>query len=189
MIQNWCAPVSIRWYGPGEHCENPTPGDVLLVDRGDGIAWLIERGQWLESHLWRRDLQGFTWNNHCGLIRNDGVLGDMVSEMGFKGHELRPLATYVDRRYCVVNFGVTQELRNIVLASDARIHGLSYGYLQYPALVFNGITGSQIAFSYGQTFICSTHVASVSKNIYFTTGRPEDNMIPADISKIVGARM
>ena len=187
MIETWCAPTSVRWYPEGEHCDDPIAGDIILVNHGTSLAWAISSGQTLASHLWRRDLKGYTWLDHCGIIRG-GVDGFIVSEMGPRGHEFRSLAHYQDRLYAIANFAVGDLSRARVLASDTRLHGIEYGFIQYPSLVINGLTSAAIAASYGESMICSTHVAWCAKNEYFTLDRQDNAAIPADIAKIIGAR-
>jgi hypothetical protein len=187
VIQSWCAPVSLRWYEAGEHCDDPVAGDVILVDHTTLLAKAISTGETIESHLWRHDLKGFTWLDHCGIIRNDA--GEfMVSEMGPRGHELRPLATYVDRLYCVAHFEVSEVLRPLVLASDEDLHNIDYGWIQYFALVANGLSGTKISLALGDAMICSTAVARCGANIYFIFDRPDEDLIPSDIAKMVGAK-
>ena len=184
---NWCAPVSLRWYEAGEHCADPIPGDVILVDHLTLLAKAISGGETIESHLWRKDLKGFTWLDHCGIIRNDS--GEfMVSEMGPRGHELRPLIDYQARLYCVAHFDVTDDERNLVLASDADLVGIDYGWVQYLALIANGLSGTNISLALGDAIICSTAVARCAENIYFVFDRPAEDLIPSDIAKMVGAQ-
>ena len=78
--------AAIDWYGPGEHAVDPPAGSALLVDHGSQTDRAIGVGEWVTS---RRDrtLEPFTWCRHNAVIREGGV----VSEMGPRGRELRPL--------------------------------------------------------------------------------------------------
>ena len=182
-----CESVTLRWFEKGEHCDDPIAGDVILVDHGTSLAWAISSGQTLASHLWRHDLHGFTWLDHCAFIRDDVASDFAVSEMGPRGHEIRSLRHYQDRLYCVAHFDVDDSARKRVLASDQKLWGIDYGFIQYAPLVVNGLTHSAIAASYGDSMICSTAVTWCAQNVYFTPDRQAAAMMPSDIAKLVGA--
>jgi hypothetical protein len=189
-LTQWTAPHSIRWYGPGQRCTNPTAGDLILVDHGTDVSLGIKSGEWLIAHLpvfGEPELRPYTWLDHCAVIREDVPGVFTVSEMGPSGHKLRPLETYQDRLYAVINFEVSSEGRGLVLAADQRFHDVDYGFIQYPFLVVNGLTGARIAASYGSSMICSTHVTMVSQNIYFSPDRQASAVIPSHIAMWVGA--
>jgi hypothetical protein len=190
-LQRWTAPCSIRWYGPGQHCTNPTADDLILVDHGTDVSWAIRRGQWLIAHLplvGEPELKPYTWLDHTAVIREDQYGDFTVSEMGPRGHEIRGLKHYQDKLYAVVNFEVSSDARGLVLAADKRFHQVRYGFEQYPFLVVNGLTGAKIAASYGSSMICSTHVTMISENIYFTPDRQANSVIPSHIAYWTGAR-
>ena len=162
---------------------------MLLVDRGTWPAWAIQGGQWLLAHLpvvGAKYLQGFTWLNHVAIIREDTPGVFTVSEMGMHGHQIRDLEHYLDHTYCVVDFEVPN--RELVLAADTRFHGIDYGFIQYPFLIINGLTGAKIAASYGSSMICSTHVTMICENVYFSPDRQAAAVIPAHIAYWVDAR-
>jgi hypothetical protein len=97
------------------------------------------------------------------------------------------LRRYQDRLYCVVHFDVSDEDRALVIDADARFDDVHYGFLQYLPLMINGLTNAKFAASYGDSMICSTHVAWCCKNVYFTLDRQDNAVMPAHIAKIIGA--
>lgn len=199
-IKPWCAPCSIRFYPEGKHCTNPRNGDVLLVNHGTFLAKCITAGELIIADWSQKELKGYTWLDHCALIimaqgkevLSDGTIATtgewLVSELGPRGHELRTLRDYQDRLYCVVDFEVSVWEREQVISSDRRLWGIEYGFIQYPFLMLNGLTGAKIAASYGDSMICSTALTWACQNVYFTPDRQASSMIPSHIAKLVGAK-
>ena len=120
------------------------------------------------------------------MIRVGGA-DAIVSEMGPRGHELPNLRRYQFHLYAVVHFDVPVEQRQLVIDADARFDDVHYGFIEYPTLVINGLTNAKFAASYGDSMICSTHVAWCCKNIYFTLDRQDNATMPAHIAKAIGA--
>ncbi len=190
----WTAPHTVRWYGPGEHCTDPVPGDLILVSHGTGIGRAITIGEWVLAHLTEPELKSFTWLDHVALIRerreNDPVRGNgefVVSEMGPAGHEYRLLNEYQAHLYAVVHFDVDDDARQTVLDADDRCGFITYGWLQYPALFVGGLTGMKAGFSLGTAMICSTEVTMCAQNVYLFPDRPAAAVTPAHIACWVGA--
>jgi hypothetical protein len=186
-IPVWVAPHSVRFYEPGATMTDLEPGDVVLIDHNSWVAKGITVGEWLLSRISEPELRGYTWADHCALSRErDGQM--VISEMGPRGHEFRAVSDYDDRLSARVRFDVSSELRERVLAADQRLHGIRYGFDQYPFLAVNGLTGAKIAASYGSAMVCSTAVTWCAKNIYFTPDRQDSAVIPAHITYWVRAR-
>lgn len=169
------------WYGPGEQPRAVTPGSILLVDHGNDVSTAIRWGQRVES-LTNRAIRGFTWNDHAALV----IDGDVVSEMGVRGHELRPLAHYDDRVECVVELLIDDESRVRGLAYDQSCHDVEYGFVQYPFFVADAF-GLKFMGGWGATMICSTHVTMCAMGMGLFPTLPPSGVLPAHLSAWFGA--
>lgn len=196
------APHSRRFYLEGAHCTNPSDGDVILVRHLGHLGTGISIGQGIIAYLDENELDGFTWNDHVAFVRRArgherlrrgeyrAAKDDwIVSEMGPRGHEYRPLSDYKDRLYCVVNFEVPDDIRARVCAADDRCAGVRYGFTQYPAIVLNGLTGAKLNVSYGTSMICSTEVTICALNLYVSPDRPPAGVLPAHWSLWTDAKV
>jgi hypothetical protein len=175
----------VRWFAAGEHCADPRSGDVLLVDHGTWADDAIKLGQEALCAS-EPDLKGFTWCAHTALVRCDGP-EPMVSEMGFRGFERRPLLDYKHHEYAVATFSISGEQRTTELANDAACQGLEYGWLEYPALELDGLTGAKLACSWGDAIICSHHVTLCMMGAGLFPDRPPSQIVPARIALWVSA--
>lgn len=179
-------PHELRWYHAGEHCDDPSPADMLLVDHGTAAAAVIRAGQWLIARTTQPALVNFTWLDHCAVIR-PGPDGPTVSEMGPAGHELRPLHGYVDRTYCVVHFDVGDRARQRALAYDRACWSADYGWLQPFAHVAAGLGVLRLGVGNTQ-LICSSHVSSVMKALGLFADRPDGEVLPMHLAWYVDAK-
>lgn len=172
---------SLRWFKAGEHCEDPTDGDILLVRHLGNVATGISVGEWLLAHTTQPELKGYTWLDHSAIIRL--VKGEwMVSEFGPRGWEIRPLAHYRDRLYCVVHFEMTLDQRANVLRFDDACHDATYGWWQYVPIVLDGLTGLKFNATWGDTMICSTHVTYVMMAGGFFPAVQPESVTPAHLA-------
>jgi hypothetical protein len=198
----WVAPHSRRWYPEGAHCTDALDADIILVRHVTHLATGISVGQSIIATLDERELEGFTWNDHVAFIRRArggerfyqgetrSTAGRLiVSEMGPRGHEYRPLEDYVDKLYCVVTFDVAEEIRLRVGGADDRCRHVRYGFLQYPPIALNGLTGAHVDLSYGSSMICSTEVTICALNLYVFPDRPPVAVLPAHWSLWTGAKV
>jgi hypothetical protein len=181
-------PHSVRWFEKGEHCADAVDGDLLLVRHHTLLADAISAGQ--EALLLTQpDLEGFTWNDHCAIIRgHDSSLRTMVSEMGPRGYERRPLFDYQAELYAVVHFDVSTMQRETACLFDAACASVDYGWLEYLDLIVDGVTNAKFAGSWGDAIICSTHCALVLMGLGLFPDREPSNVIPAHFSLWTGAR-
>jgi hypothetical protein len=177
---------SWRWFGANEHCTDPADADMLLVDHGTDTSRFIKAGEWLLAHTTQPALKKFTWLDHAAVVRwRDGV--PVVSEMGPRGHELRPLETYEDCRYCVVHFDAGDESRQRALAYDESCWAAKYGWFQYVGFLVNGLTATKFSFGWGDNLICSTHVSMVMKGLGLFADRPDESVMPMHLAWYVEA--
>jgi len=180
-------PHSVRFFDYDVACVDAAPGDWLLVDHGTGVSKGIEIGQSIIAATTQKDLRDFTWPDHSAFVTEDnGQI--LVSEMGPRGHELRPLSAYKAKRYAVVHFDVSDEARALALKFDRAMWDAEYGYLQYLALLINGTLAISIDLSCGNSVICSTHVTTVSAPMGFFPGRLAQSVMPAHLAKYTNAR-
>ncbi len=200
----WTQTHSIRWYGPGEHCEDPVPGDLFLVATPGTTARAIQAGQWLVAHISEPELKPYTWCNHAAIIRDarsTDVMGNgsltvagmpIVSQMSPKlwkaGHEYAPLWDYVHTLYGVIHFDMDDNDRQYLLDADDSCAFIQYGYAQYPGLVIAGLTGMHVGFSIGNAMICSVHTTHCASNLSLRPDRPESGVMPAHIAMWVDAK-
>ena len=193
---------SIRWYGPGENCADPAPGDMLLVDHGTFVDRSIGVGERILA-ITEPDLKPYVWCRHAALAvekapTTEGVYLDsrrgprmtagIVSEMGPRGHEYRAIEDYEHRLYAVVHFEVDDQARAQVTANDAAMHDIEYGWLQYAAFTVDGFTASRLSLAYGSAMICSTEVTMALMGCGFFPDRPPALVIPAHLARYVDAR-
>ncbi len=181
-------PHSIRWYGPGEECTDPLNGDILLVDHGTFASTIIED---LEKVITLRspELRGYTWCGHSANIRVDDGTAPVVSEMGFKGLERRPLANYAHRLYAVVSFTeATPEQRLAFSQFDDAMSGLDYGWFEYLPIAVDDALGTNVAGSIGDHLICSARTMLCAAPLGFMGDRLAVRTEPARIAYWLGAQ-
>ena len=178
--------LSIRWYPAGEHCADPQTGDILLVDHGTLASAVVEDLEKVAS--WREPgLRPYAWCGHAAIIRTDLPNGPTVSEMGFKGYERRPLADYRARRYAVVNFDAVAEQRLAAAQFDDAMAGADYGWLEYPAMGLDDLTGLQLSVSNADHLVCSAATMIVAGALGFMGDRLPVRTEPMRIAYWVGA--
>lgn len=176
----------MRWYPEGQHCTNPTDGDVILVRHIGDVATGISIGESILSKTTQKELRDFTWLDHSAIIRNVGGVW-MVSEMGPRGWEIRKLEDYRDVLYCVVNVEMTDVQRNALLEVDSSCHGATYGWWQYLPIVVDGLTGAKLNATWGDTMICSTHVSYCLMAAGFFPSIQPESVIPSHLARWFGA--
>jgi len=177
---------TIEWYEAGQDCTDATDADLLLIDHGTWADDAIKLGQEALT-ITEPDLKGFTWCAHTAVVR--GTIDDLtaVSEMGFGGYERRQLFDYKHHVYAKVHFNVSDELRATAVSNDVSCQGLDYGWLEYPALVTDGLTGAKLACTWGTAIICSTHCSLVLMGLGLFPDRPPAMVVPARMALWFGA--
>ena len=178
---------TVRWFPEGEHCADPKTGDILLVDHGTFASTLIEDAQKIAT--WRSpELDGYTWCSHAAVVRTDLGAEPMVSEMGFKGYERRPLLDYRARLYAVVSFASTEDQRWAAARFDDAMSGADYGWLLYPAIAIDDALGTQLSMSWSDHIICSAHAMLVASALGFMGDRLATRTEPMRVALWVGAK-
>lgn len=182
-------PHSVRWFKEGEHCADPRTGDLLLVDHLGPVARAITVGEWA-LQLTQKYLRDYTWCDHSAIISHGGEGGQqpIVSEMGPHGHEMRALETYRHRLYAVVNFDVDDDARAQAVANDVACRDVEYGYVQYLAMMLNGLTGARLSVSWGSSIICSTHATLCLMGLGLFPDRQPASVAPCHLAWWTGAQ-
>jgi hypothetical protein len=180
-------PFTIRWYDKGEHCTDPQSADLLLVDHGNVSSDIIEGAEHAAT-LRERALKGYTWCGHAAIIRTDLGPTPIVSEMGFKGYERCPLESYRARLYAVVNFTAVEAQRTAACAFDDAMKGADYGWLEYPAIVLDDLTGLKLDVSWADHLICSAATMIVGSALGFMGSRLATRTEPMRIAMWLGAQ-
>ncbi len=177
-------PHTVRWYEAGQHCDDPRSGDILLVDHGTLASDVIEGAQKLAT-IREPQLRSYAWCGHAAIIRADGA--PTVSEMGFKGYERRSLWSYRARLYAVVNLEVTPSQRQAALDFDDAMQGADYGWLEYPAIALDDMTGLGLDASWSDHLICSAATMTVAGAMGFMGTRLPTRTEPMRIAMWLGA--
>jgi hypothetical protein len=180
-------PSTVEWYPVGQDCADAVDGDLLLIDHGTLADDAIKIGQ-RALQVTEPDLTGYTWCAHTAIVRGQVLGGTGVSEMGFGGFERRPLLGYRHHLYAKVHFNVTEHQRVTAVSNDLSCEGLNYGWLSYPPLVLDGLTGEKLACSWGDAIICSHHCTLVLMGLGLFPDRPPSMVVPARMALWIGAK-
>jgi hypothetical protein len=179
---------TVRWYGYGEHCLDAQAGDVFLVDHGTSLGFFIKIGQWIISRTSQRWLKGYTWLDHVAAITVGGP-GAVVSEMGPRGYRDRELKEYIYHLYAVAHPNYSESEVAGVLANNDSCRGVPYGWIEYPALAINGLTGAKLDVSWGSSMICSFHTTMCQMGSgRFFPDKPPGSVMPTHWALWVGAK-
>lgn len=179
-------PYTVRFFEAGEHCDDASPGDWLLVNHGTFASLAIKEGQDLLVAT-QPELEGFTWCTHTGMLHSGGP-DAIISEMGFAGYERRGLIDYKARLYAIVHFAVSDEARATAVAFDDAMKGAKYGWTEYVPFMIDGITGGQFSGSWGDSVICSVHVVLASLGFGFFPAELPTRAVPARMAFWVQAK-
>jgi len=179
-------PHVVRFFEAGEHCSDPRDTDMILVDHGTFASTLIEDAEKIVT-LREPELKGYTWCGHAGVVRTSDAPVPMVSEMGFKGYERRPLEEYRARLYAVVSFDIVPSQRLAAARFDDAMQGADYGWGEYPAIALDDTTGLSLGASWGDHVICSAHTMIVQGAAGFLGTRLPIRTEPMRIACWVGA--
>ena len=171
-------PHSIRWLPPGQDCHDAQTGDELLVKHNTILADAITIGQDAMA-LTRPQLRGYTSLDHNAFIRGSKDGRTMVSEMGPKGYERRPLYDYVAHMYAVVHYEVADEQRSAAVAFDEAMKDVDYGWEEYVDDILDGLTHLKFVGSWGDNIICSTHLTLVTMAMGFMPALMPSAVVPA----------
>lgn len=159
--------VSVKYY---LHGELPLPadwgyGDAILVRHGPTahksnlLAEAIAAGQRVLA-ISESELKNYTWPDHVCIISDKDQNGNpVVSEFGPSGFAKRGLDGYEAEVYAIVHFDFSPEQRANILAYNASMQMVSYGFLEYPGLAIQALTLGEFSFSatFDNSVICSTH--------------------------------
>ncbi len=180
-------PHRVRFYPEGSECKDPWDGDLILVDHGTLASHIIEDAEKIATFR-EPQLRGYTWCGHVGVIRTTLGATKMVSEMGFRGYERRPLETYKARLYAVVNFQCGPEQRLAAAQYDDSMAGADYGWAEYPVIALDDATGLSLDASWGNHVICSAHAMIVASAMGFMGTRLPTRTEPMRVAMWVGAK-
>lgn len=179
-------PHTIEWYPAGVDCTNSVDGDLFLIDHGTWNDDIIKFGQEALTFT-EPELKGYTWCAHSAIRRGtvDGVAA--LSEMGWRGYERREVHKYRHHLYAKVHFEVSDELRAHAVMNDEACDELTYGWVEYPPIIVDGLTGATLACTWGDSLICSAHCTMVLMGLGLFPDRPPSMIVPARMAFWVGA--
>ena len=187
LMQLRLPPFTVGWYPAGIDCTDSVDGDLFLIDHGTWEDDAIQLAQ-KALLLTEPDLEGFTWCAHTAFRRGAFAGEEMLSEMGPRGYERRPVKDYHHRLYAKVHFEVEDAPRLNAVSNDFCCEGLEYGWEQYPVLALDDLTGAKLACGWGDAIICSTHCVLVLMGLGLFPDRPPSTVVPARMALWTGAK-
>ena len=167
--------LDVRTFGPGEHCEDAKPGDILLVRHSGLISWAIRFGQRLRFRGTRRQ---YAWCNHAAVIVVGGPNALLV-EQAARGGRVVTLSTYVAEEYAVITLAI--DTAAPVTDFAASTVGDRYGWPTILAAVIYCVTGLRIDLGFGNWMICSVATSEAMK-VGGVLVAPIFDQLPADIA-------
>lgn len=171
--------IDVRRFGPGEHCTDAKPGDVVLVAHHGLIPSAIRFGQRLRFRGARRQ---YAWCNHAAVIVTGGVNAALV-EQAARGGQVVDLATYVADEYAVVTLSGVDAALISAFAEDSV--GDRYGWPTIIAAVIYCVIGLRVDLGFGNWMICSVATAEAMK-VGGVLVAPIFDQLPADIALMCG---
>lgn len=178
---------TVTFFGKGAEVTGAVEGDFLVVRHPTIFADVIARLQALENEI-HHDLDGFTGWDHAAFTRGfDEQHRLMVSEMGPKNYERRPLFDYTDKECSLIHYNVSDELRAIGLANDVACSGIDYGWSDYIGDVIDGLDGGKLSLTFGDAVDCSCHTTLLAMGMGLFPDRLPSIVTPARFAKWHGA--
>ncbi len=193
---------TVTFFGPTDELVF-TEGDVLLFATDGAVATGIRAGEWLISRISEPELRPYTWANHAAVGRFARAVDTMadgtkvpegtpiVAQMSPRGlgsgHEYVPAHGYVHRLAAVVHFDADANDVKRTLHRDDNCAFVRYGFLAYPGLFINGLTGLKLGLAPGASLFCSEHTTLCAADYYFPD-RPASAVTPAHIAMYVDAK-
>ena len=171
-------PHTVRWFPAGEDCTDSVDGDVFLIDHGNWEDDIIKIAQEALADM-EHELKDYTWCAHTAFRRGQLEGRDALSQMNFSGYNRAAVNDYKHHLYAVVHFNVSDEQRATAVEYDESCEDLEYDWLQYPPFLFDGVTGAQLACTWGDMIICSTKETIVCMGLGLMPDRIPSAVVPA----------
>ena len=169
--------AEVRYFGPGEHCSDPRPGDLVLVRSPGWPAAVIRFGERLRCR--GRD-RSFARVNHAATVLGRGI----VQEMAGGGGQLTALASWRQQSYAVVHVTTaTDEQRRAAVAAARWYVNVPYGW---PSIVSDAVyvlSGLPIALAVGQSVVCSADASSAQRCLGLIPDKPDVAVLPSDLAR------
>lgn len=163
--------------GPGDHLDQPVPGDFILTHGRALTSRMIRFGQRLRI---RGDDRRYThWNHAAVIVGSDGAI---VEALG-KGVARRNLADYVPTEYHVVHIDASEKDRDQVVKLAEWALDSPYGYLTIVSISISLLTGGKFTFAFEGQHICSGLAARALERTDAIFNRTPSHIMPADLAK------
>ncbi len=184
MGRNPYVPTSTyRIFGPGEQCTDSVRGDLVLVRHENAMARAIRQIERV------RVAPEFCWCNHAAIIL-DGGEDAIVSQEEPAGDSETPLANLGGIVFAVVHYPeITDAQRDAVARFARNTIGLGYGYFQILADAFNGLSGLELTFGWGDRMVCSTAGCRALERAGLIADRSPYAVNPAHLAQYHGVRV
>jgi hypothetical protein len=179
----YAPPSTVRYFGPGVHCLDSQPGDLILTETDDLFAKVIRFGERIRMHGTDRV---FAKVNHAMIALGDGT----VVEMASGGGRITPLAAYKHLAYAVVHVTNATDAQRAAAVSVAKWHeGIPYGFPSIASDSFYLLTGLPIALTVGQSVVCSAMAASTMRCMNLIPAKPDIAVLPCDLALYFNVRL
>ena len=176
-------PSTHRFFGPGQVCTDSVRGDLVLVRHDDTMARAIRQIERV------RVPHKFCWCNHAAIVLEGGV-DAVVSQEQPAGDTETPLANLGGVAFAVVHYPEISDAQRDAVARFARSAvGLGYGYFQILADAFNGISGLELTFGWGDRMVCSTAGCRALERAGLIADRSPYAVNPAHLAQYHGVTM
>ncbi len=178
--------TTVRYYGPGEDCTDPTPGDLILVRHAGLPARLIRFGERLTLH--GEDKVYAAVNHAMTVVQVEG--GVVVQEMVGGGGVLTPLPDYAHLGYAVVHVVAASDAQRAAAVEAARWYvGVPYGWA---SIVTDGIyclTRCPLVLGIGQSVVCSADATAAQRCLGLVPDKPDLAVMPSDLARYFDVRL
>jgi len=187
IIQDYIVPNSTyTLYAKGQHCENASPGDLILVRHKGTFPAIIRFGQRL--YYWRKRFVGnIEYNknycnfNHAAVVVEGGEDASIV-EMEAKGGHQTVLSNYQAEEYAIIKIKATKAQKQGSVDFANYCLDIEYGYLSIAAIVLNVLIGWGISLS-NRGLICSAATSLAARCQGLIPDGPDQTVMPADIAR------
>lgn len=178
--------VTVRYYGPGEHCTDPQLGDLFLVRHDSLPSKVIRFGESLRLHDGDKV---YARVNHSMTCIETGP-APKVQEMVGKGGVITDLLTYVDLAYAVVHVeDATDEQRTLAVENALWFVNIEYGWPSVAGDSIYLLTGLPIGLTIGQSVVCSADACSAQRALGLIPSKSDIAVLPSDLAQWYDVRL
>jgi hypothetical protein len=173
---------TIRYFGPGAHCPDAQPADLILVATDDLPAKVICFGERLRCH---GEDKVFAKVNHAMTSLGDGTVVQMIGGGGV----ITALATYRHLSYAVVHTTATDAQRSTAVIVACWYVGIEYGFPSAASDALYLLTGLPIALTIGQSVVCSAMATATQRPLGLIPSKPDISVLPSDLAQWYDVRL